>query len=699
LESRLIPSSTTLQFSVGSETVNETAGTFSIPVTLTGALPPPTTTTFATFTSSIFQLAFDPAGNLFVASISAVKEVTPAGVVSTLASGFTGAQGLAFHAGNVYITDGNNVDMVTPAGAVSTFASGFNGPPQYVAFDPAGNLYVSSEATTAGISTVSKVVSTVTVPYTLGGTAAGGTDYSGVTAGTLTFGISQTTENITGTLIDDGSPDASKTITFTLGTPSSNAGLGSLTANILTIGEPVNNPAPTLTSISPNSITAGSPDTTIALTGSSFVNGSTADFNGTAITTTFVSATQLTAVIPASDLATGGTDMITVVTAGPGGGASAAQTFTVSAASTTTVAANASAAFNSSVQTVPLSATVTSAADTVNEGTETFTILNGATVIGTAVTVNVVSGAASANYALPAGTAAGSYTIQAVYNGDANFLAFTDNTHHLTVNAVTTTGVLSSASPSAFGNPVTLTATVTDASGAASPTGTVEFFNGNVDLGPGTALSGAGFSAASTISSTLPFGSDTIKAVYTPSGAFASSSGTVKQVVTAVAATAVLNSDGSLWQYTAAGGMQLLTPFGTIRAISTVLDVHGQTDIFAITTGLAGAQYNNTLWEYASGGWSQQSSGAFSRISAATDSAGQSIVFGLLTNGSLWEQSHSLGVDSGWTELSGNGTIKYISAVTDALGNDNVYAIVTAQVDSQYANTLWEHVPTGWRQD
>jgi hypothetical protein len=638
---------------------------------------------------------------------------------------------------------------------------------------------------------VTKLSSTVTVPYTLGGTAVAGTDYSGVTDGTLTFPTGQTTENITGTLIDDGSPDASKTITFTLGTPSSNAGLGSPAANTLTIGEP--NPAPTLTSISPNSITAGSPDTTITLTGSSFVNGSTADFNGTPITTTFDSATQLTAVIPASELTTVGADMVTVVTAGPGGGASAAQTFTVSAASTTTVAANASAAFNSSAQTVPLSATVTSAAgtvsegtetftilngttvigaavtvnvvsgaasanyalpaglsggsytiqavyngdadflaftdasktltinaaasataaasttaafnssaqtvalsatvnsgaDTVNEGTETFTILNGTTVIGDAVTVNVVSGAANANYTLPAGLSGGSYTIQAVYNGDANFLAFTDNTHHLTVNAVTTTGVSSSASPSAFGSSVTLTATVTDASGTDSPTGTVEFFHGNVDLGPGTALSGAGFSATSTFtSSTLPIGSDTIKAVYTPTGAFASSSGTVKQVVTAVVATAELNSDGSLWQYTAAGGMQLLTPFGTIRAISTVLDVHGQTDIFAITTGREGAQYNNTLWEYASGGWSQQSSGAFSQISAATDSAGQSIVFGLLTNGSLWEQSHSLSLDVGWSELSGNGTIKYINAVTDAAGNDHVYAIVTAQVDSRYAGAV-----------
>ena len=36
---------------------------------------------------------------------------------------------------------------VTPAGVVSTFASGFNGPVG-LAFDAAGNLYVANSATT-----------------------------------------------------------------------------------------------------------------------------------------------------------------------------------------------------------------------------------------------------------------------------------------------------------------------------------------------------------------------------------------------------------------------------------------------------------------------------------------------------------------------------------------------------------------------
>ncbi len=91
----------------------------------------------------------------------------------------------------------------------------------------------------------------------------------------------------------------------------------------------VNNPAPNLTGVSPASATVGDSNTTVTLTGSSFVNGSTAHFNSAALTTTFVSATQLAAVIPASDLTTVGTDSITVITPGPGGGASGARTFTV----------------------------------------------------------------------------------------------------------------------------------------------------------------------------------------------------------------------------------------------------------------------------------------------------------------------------------------------------------------------------------
>jgi len=97
-------------------------------------------------------------------------------------------------------------------------------------------------------------------------------------------------------------------------------------------------------------------------------------------------------------------------------------------------------------------------------------------------------------------------------------------------------------------------------------------------------------------------------------------------------------------------------------------------------------------------GWSHLSSGAFSQISAALDANGESIVFGLLTNGSLWEQAHTFSLDAGWSMLSPNNTIQSISAVTDSSGNDHVYVIDSIHVTG-YAYTLWEHIPAGWRQD
>ncbi len=188
---------------------------------------------------------------------------------------------------------------------------------------------VASSAGTFSITVTLSAASGVntTIPFMLGGTAAAGTDYSGVTASPLVIAAGQASATITGTLIAD--PGASKTLTFTLNTPR-NATLGATTTNTLTITEPaVGNPVPTLTSISPPAVLVGSPATLITLTGTNFISGSIVDFNGVAIATTFGNPTLLTAVIPAGDLTSAGTDPIIVVNPGPGGGASAAQTFTV----------------------------------------------------------------------------------------------------------------------------------------------------------------------------------------------------------------------------------------------------------------------------------------------------------------------------------------------------------------------------------
>ena len=119
LENRVVPAAT-VQFSTGSETINETAGTFSIPVTLTGT-PTPTVSTFATGFNLPTGEAFDAAGNLYVGNPAGntVSRVTPAGAVSTFASGISSPEGLAFDAaGNLYVANngGGTVSKVTPDG-------------------------------------------------------------------------------------------------------------------------------------------------------------------------------------------------------------------------------------------------------------------------------------------------------------------------------------------------------------------------------------------------------------------------------------------------------------------------------------------------------------------------------------------------------------------------------------------------------
>lgn len=84
----------------------------------------------------------------------------------------------------------------------------------------------------------------------------------------------------------------------------------------------VTNPKPTLTGITPNSLYAGSADTTFTLTGTNFNSSSVVVSGTTSLATTLVSGTQLTAVAPAALLASVGTLSLSVSNPAPGGGSS-----------------------------------------------------------------------------------------------------------------------------------------------------------------------------------------------------------------------------------------------------------------------------------------------------------------------------------------------------------------------------------------
>ncbi len=92
---------------------------------------------------------------------------------------------------------------------------------------------------------------------------------------------------------------------------------------------PPTSTSPAISSVAPSTGTAGMAAFTLTVNGSTFVSGSTVQWNGTARTTTYVSASQLTASITAADVATAGT--ASVVVANPDGTKSSAANFTITA--------------------------------------------------------------------------------------------------------------------------------------------------------------------------------------------------------------------------------------------------------------------------------------------------------------------------------------------------------------------------------
>jgi sugar lactone lactonase YvrE len=295
-------------------------------------------------------------------------------------------QGLAIDsAGNLYIADFNNqrLRMVTTGGEILTVAgngglgyAGDGGPAQKAALaspagvtvDASGNLYITQQNANFDFSTVrmivpagSKPILTAAMTHT-GSLQAGesGATYSVVvsnvataapTTGTVTVtefpGPGLTLQSMTGdgwscsgsactrsdTLFAGASYPAI-TITADIATnPNSQvanlvsvSGGGSPATSANDVATILAGSPPTITSLNPSSATSGGTGFTLTINGTTFVPGATAIWGNTPLTTTFVSASQLTAIVPASLIATAGTVSVAVTTSG---GASAGMLFTI----------------------------------------------------------------------------------------------------------------------------------------------------------------------------------------------------------------------------------------------------------------------------------------------------------------------------------------------------------------------------------
>jgi sugar lactone lactonase YvrE len=189
-------------------------------------------------------------------------------------------------------------------------------------------------------------------------------------------------------------------------------------------------------------------------------------------------------------------------------------------------------------QSVTFSVAVTTGANT-GSLTGNVTFFDGATQLGSAVTVNSGGKASLAVSSLTVGQ----HQITAKYNGDSMHFASTSDPLAQTVNEATATTLSSSANPSALNTSMTLTAVVKpSAGGGVTPDGTVTFMDGANALATVT-IDASGTAALSI--STLADGMHSIAAVYSGDTAnflLGSTSNTVSQDVIAASNVTIVSS-------------------------------------------------------------------------------------------------------------------------------------------------------------
>src|SRR5208337_4884777 len=194
--------------------------------------------------------------------------------------------------------------------------------------------------------------------------------------------------------------------------------------------------------------------------------------------------------------------------------------------------------------------TATVGVNSPGAGTPTGTVTfedGGVALPNGTVNLTTVAGQQEATYTTSALSVA-THSITAVYNGDTNDAGSTSNTVSQVVNQDSTATTLTSPqNPSAFGQSVTFTATVSvNSPGAGTPTGTVTFEDGGVALPNGTVnlTTVGGQQEATYTTSALSVATHSITAVYKGDTNDAGSTGTLTngQTVNADSTSTVVSS-------------------------------------------------------------------------------------------------------------------------------------------------------------
>jgi uncharacterized protein (TIGR03437 family) len=283
------------------------------------------------------DVAVDGNGNLYLAEAasSTVRRIDGStGVVTSLSLGAGVFTGVGFGPdGRLFITDamgGRLLRQNTPGGAAfSQLASGL-GSPRDVAVGADGVAIVTSAASHQLLAVATSGTVSILAGTTQGFSGDGGAataakmDISPPTVAIGNSGASPTLQTVGVTVTATGE---------TFFADVNNGRIRRLGPDIIACVKTgtlsVNNPVPTLSSISPNNGPTEGPTFTLNLGGVNFVGNSVVRWNGSARQTTFVDGTHLTAQIPSTDLQTAGTASVRVFNPSPAGGQSASLTFSI----------------------------------------------------------------------------------------------------------------------------------------------------------------------------------------------------------------------------------------------------------------------------------------------------------------------------------------------------------------------------------
>lgn len=311
------------------------------------------------------------------------------------------------------LLDGEGYEKGSPFNATGFIWNDDTGPPT-VSFNSSASSVPETVGTVNVMVTLSATTSTVTVPFSVSGTSTAipGSDYA-IASSPLTFAPGETVKSIPVTVIDDTFAEPSKTVIITLGTPTTNATLGSPSTHTLTITDSDTTPLlPTVSvAVSPASVTEDGTTNlvyTFTRTGSA-ASAITANFSvsGSAIFTTNAT-TDYTQTGAATFNTTAGTVTIAA------GGTTATATVTVNPATESTVEANETAILTVTSGTgytvgSPSSVTGTIANDDV--GPEIVVSWNSINISDDDVTPSTTDGTDFGSVAVTGGTVTRTFTI------------------------------------------------------------------------------------------------------------------------------------------------------------------------------------------------------------------------------------------------------------------------------------------------